>query len=100
MYAFYITARDGLIQLLEYPIPPPLSSWSTQKSRWQYLGNDKSYQRIAGVKTTSVLMPFQIVEKKSDFFVGGDMVGEGGGQIDSGKNMFSESHNQGGDPIM
>ena len=45
-------------------------------------------------------MPFQIVEKKTDFFVGGDMVGEGGGQIDSGKNMFSESHNQGGDPIM
>ena len=39
-------------QLLEYPIPPPPLSVRHKKYGWRYLGNEKSYQRSAGVKTT------------------------------------------------
>ena len=38
------------IQLLEYPIPPPPPpALHHKKSEWRYLGNEKSYQRSAGV---------------------------------------------------
>ena len=38
-----------LIQLLKYAIPPPARD---KKSGLQYLRNEKSYHRSAGVKTT------------------------------------------------
>ena len=40
------------IQLLEYIIPPLSVRARNKKSGWRYLGNEKSYQRSAGVKTT------------------------------------------------
>ena len=39
------------IQQLEYPIPLSVRA-RNKKSGWRYLGNEKSYQRSAGVKTT------------------------------------------------
>ena len=42
---------------------PPVRA--SRKSGWCYLGNEKSYQRSTGVKTTRVLVPFQIFEKKT-----------------------------------
>ena len=45
---------DGIIQILEYTIPPlrPSVRARNKKSGWRYLGNEKSYQRSAGVETT------------------------------------------------
>ena len=48
------------IQLLEYFNSSPSSSL------WCYLGNEKSYQRSAGGKTTGFLVPFQIFKREKE----------------------------------
>ena len=55
-----------VIQLLERPIPPPL--WH-KKSGWQFLGNEKSYRRTAGVKTTEFSRAFQVFKNKWNFWI-------------------------------
>ena len=51
--------KSMIIQLLEYRIPQPLHV--SEKNGLQYIGNEKSYQRSVGVKTTRFSMAFQIV---------------------------------------
>ena len=54
-------ADTHIINFLEYPISPatPPAPYH-KKPGWQYLGNEKSYRRSAGVKTTGFLRAFQL----------------------------------------
>lgn len=58
------------IQLLGYAIPPLCSLCWSQKSGWLYLGNEKSYQRSAGVKTTRFSITSKVFMNILDFYVG------------------------------
>ena len=54
-------ADTHIINFLEYPIPPATPPAPRHKKPgWPYFGNEKSYRRPAGVKTTGFLRAFQI----------------------------------------